>query len=155
MSPTNRRYTQVRDILDQGRAYHRQLTLYYQQLSGEAQRQRVKLLLDHLGSHERNMQEALARYIDGAPEEVLDTWVDWRHREEILGLCEPPPTLEMSVDKVIEAAMALDNCLLGFYKEVVESADAERVREVFRNLIEAEEMELRKLAQDSQQVWDF
>lgn len=155
MSPTNRRYTQVRDILDQGRAYHGQLTQYYQQLSGEAERQRLKLLLDHLGGHERNMQKVLAGYTDGGPEEVLNTWVDWRHREEILGLCQPPPTPEMSVDKVIEAAMALDNCLLDFYREVVESADSERVREVFRNLIDAEEMELRKLAQDSQQVRDF
>jgi len=74
-------------------------------------------------------------------------FVDCIYCDEILVTCEQTPiTPTMTVDGVIRVAMDVDNCLLRFYREVATNADSETVREVFRNLIDAEEGELRKLA---------
>jgi hypothetical protein len=150
------RLTQVRNTLDQVREFHRQLADYYAQLSDAATQQRLKLLLDHLASHETNLHDSMAAYAKDAPKQVMNTYVDCIYCDEIMATCEHTPiTPEMSVDGVIKVAMDVDSCLLRFYREVAENADSETVREVFRNLIDAEEGELRKLALDAMLAGDF
>ena len=150
------RLTQVRNTLDQVREFHGQLANYYTQLSDEAAQQRLKLLLDHLASHETHLQESMAAYEQDAPKKVMDTYVDCIYCDEILATCEQTPiTPEMSIEGVIQVAMDVDTCLLRFYREVAESADSVTVREVFGNLIDAEEAELRQLALDALLASDF
>lgn len=150
------RFAQVRSMLDQVREFHGQLAEYYGQLSDKSAQERLKLLLDHMSSHERNLQTSLSEYEEDAPRKVMDTYVDCIYCDEILATCEQTPIApEMSVDGVIRVAMDVDNCLLRFYREVAESADSETVREVFRNLIDGEEAELRKLAMDALLAGDF
>ena len=150
------RYAQIRDILDQVRDFHGQLADYYSGLSDKATKQRVKLLLDHMSSHERNLQQGLAAYEDDASRQVMDTWVDCSHREEILATCEQTPIApKTSVDSVTRVAMDVDRCLLRFYHDVAGNAESETVREVFRNLIDMEEAELRKLAFGALQAIDI
>jgi rubrerythrin len=134
-------------MLDQVADYHGQLANYYSQLSDDAAQQRVKMLLDYMASHEINLQESLAAYEEDASRQILNTYVDCKQCDDVLMTCQQMPIEpEMSVDGVIKAAMDVDRCLLRFYREVSENADPESVREVFRNLIEMEEAELRKLA---------
>ena len=150
------RLTQVRNMLDQVGEFHGQLAEYYSQLSDTAAQQRVKMLLDHLSSHEQHLQTSLAAYEEDASRQVMDTYVDCIYCDEILATCEQTPvTPEMSVDGVIRVAMDVDNCLLRFYREVAAKADSETVREVFRNLIELEEGELRKLAMNALWAMDM
>lgn len=150
------RLTQVRNTLDQVREFHGQLADYYTQLSDESAQQRLKLLLDHLASHETHLQESLAAYEKDAPQKVMNTFVDCIYCDEIMATCKQTPiTPDMSVDGVIQVAMDIDTCLLRFYREVAENADSVTVREVFGNLIDAEEAELRKLALDALLAGDF
>ena len=75
---------------------------------------------------------------------------------EILVTCEQTPIApETSVEGGIKVAMDVDNCLLRFYREVAEHADTEKVRDVFKNLIEMEEAELRRLALNALQATDY
>lgn len=137
-------------MLDQVREFHGQLAEYYSQLSDTVAQQRVKLLLDHMSSHERHLQAGLAAYEEAASQQVMNTYVDCIYCDEILATCEQTPiTPQMNVDGVIGVAMDVDNCLLRFYREVAANADSEAVRELFRNLIDAEEADLRKLALDA------
>jgi len=150
------RYTQIRNMLDQVRDFHGQLAEYYSQLSDKAVQQRVKLLLDHMSSHERNLQKGLTAYGDDASRQVMETWVACSHCEEILATCEQMPIApKMTVDSVTRVAMDVDRCLLRFYHEVAENAESETVREVFSNLIDMEEAELRTLAFGALQTMDF
>ena len=150
------RFTQVRNMLDQIRDFHGQLAEYYAQLSGETGQQRVKMLLDHMSGHERDLQSSLAAYEDGASRQVMDTWVDCSHCDEIIATCkETPIAPETSVDGVIGVAMDVDRCLLHFYREAAEKAETETVRDVFKNFIEMEEAELRKLALNALQAADM
>jgi rubrerythrin len=142
-------------MLDHVRDFHGRLAQYYSQLSDKAAQERVKLVLDHISSHEKNLQKGLGAYGDDASRQVMDTWADCRHCEEILKTCEQAPIVpEMTVDGVTRVAMDVDRCLLSFYREVAGNAESESVREVFRSLIDMEEAELRKLAFGASQAMD-
>ena len=150
------RYTQIRNTLDQVRDFHGQLAEYYSQLSEKAVQQRVKMLLDHISRHERNLQSSMAAYEEGASRQVMDPWVDCSHYEETIATREQTPIApDLSLDGVVKLAMDVDRCLLRFYREVAAKAETETVREVFRNLIDMEEAELRKLAFGALQAMDI
>jgi rubrerythrin len=142
-------------MLSQIRDFHEQLSRYYDQLSRESEQQRLKLLLEHMSKHERDLSEGLKAYEETAAQNVMDTYVDCQHCNEILETCQKTPiSPETSVDGVIKVAMDVDNCLLRFFREVADYAETERVRDVFRNLVEMEETELRDLALGALQVTD-
>lgn len=150
------RYAQVREMLDQVRDFHGQLAEYYHQLSESTDRQRVKLLLDHLSGHEQQLQDSLRSYEEDASEQVMNTWVDCKYCNEVLATCEQMPIgSETSVESVAQATMDIDRCLVRFYREVAEKVESEKVRDVFQNLVEMEENELRKLALSALQVGDM
>ena len=143
-------------MLDQIRDFHGQLAEYYAQLSDETGQQRVKMLLDHMSGHEQDLQSSLAAYEDGASRQVMDTWVDCSQCDEIIATCKQTPIApETSIDGVIGVAMDVDRCLLHFYREAAEKAETESVRDVFKNFIEMEEAELRKLALNALQAADM
>lgn len=54
------RYRHVRDMLDEVREFHGQLSDYYHKLSDSTEQRRVKLMLDHMSDHQRNLQDRLA-----------------------------------------------------------------------------------------------
>ena len=150
------RYSQVKNMLEQVRDFHGQLVQYYDRLSKEAEQQRVKMLLDHMSKHEQDLQDGLRAYEETATENVMDTYVDCEYCNEILATCRQTPIApETSVEGVIRVAMDVDNCLLRFFREVAEHAETERVRDVFKNLVEMEESELRKLATNALQAMDY
>jgi len=150
------RYSQVKNMLKQVRDFHGQLVQYYDRLSKEAEQQRVKMLLDHMSKHEKDLQEGLRAYEETATQNVMDTYIDCEYCNEILATCRQTPIEpETSIEGVIRVAMDVDNCLLRFFREVAEQAETERVRDVFRSLVEMEESELRKLATNALQAVDY
>ena len=150
------RYSQVKNMLEQVRDFHGQLVQYYDRLSKEAEQQRVKMLLEHMSKHEQDLQDGLRAYEETATQNVMDTYVDCEYCNEILATCRQTPIApETSVEGVIRVAMDVDNCLLRFFREVAEHAETERVRDVFKNLVEMEESELRKLATNALQAVDY
>ena len=149
------RYMQVKNMLDQIRDFHGQLAEYYNQVSNSAGQQRIKMLLDHMSKHEKDLQEGLRSYEETASQGTMDTYVDCEYCNEILVTCKQTPIApETSVEGVIKVAMDVDNCLMRFFREAAQQAETESVREVFRNLVEMEEAELRKLALNALQVAD-
>lgn len=150
------RYLQVKNMLDQVRDIHGQLVKYYDQLSKKTEQERVKMLLEHMSKHEQDLQEGLRAYEESAAPNIMDTFVDCEYCDAILVTCRHTPIApETSIEGVIRVAMDVDNCLLRFFREVAESAATEKVRDVFRNFVEMEEGELRKLAMNALQATDF
>ena len=150
------RYMQIREMLDRVRDFHEELGNYYHQLSESADRERVKLLLDHISQHKKRLHDGLAAYEKDAPEQVLNTWVDSEYCDRVLAVCERTfASKETDVEGVVKAAIDLDNSLIDFYREVVEHTQSEGVRDVFQNLIEMEEGDLRHLALSALQLRDI
>jgi hypothetical protein len=141
------RFQQISHMLAHVRALHGQLSQYYGQLSDKTAQGRIKLLVDYIASHEKHLEASLSAYEQDAPAGVLDTWVDCLYCDEILQKCgETPITPTMTVDGVTKVATKADECLIRFYHSVAESAESESVRAAFKNLVELESSELRRVA---------
>jgi rubrerythrin len=154
--PKSARYVQVRDLLEQAAQFHGRMAEFYHRLSDHAGKERVKLLLDYMSTHEKNLQNSLDDFDEEASEGVLDTWVDRDHCDRIIHACENlPAEPELSIDGVTRLAMRVDESLIRFYDELARKAEGEDVREVFRNLVAQEQAELRRLARDALMVGDF
>lgn len=150
------KYMQVKNMLDQIRDFHGQLAEYYNQVSNSAGQQRIKMLLDHMSKHEKDLQEGLRAYQESAPQGAMDTYVVCEYCNEILVTCKQMPIApETSIEGVIKVAMDVDNCLMRFFREAAQQAETETVREIFRNLVDMEEAELRRLALGALQVTDI
>lgn len=150
------RYTQVKNMLDHIRDFHGQLAEYYNQVSNSAGQERIKLLLDHMSKHEQDLQEGLRAYQEVASQGAMDAYVDCEYCSEILLSCKQTPIApQTSIEGVIKVAMDVDNCLMRFFREAAQQAETETVREIFRNLVEMEEAELRRLALNALHVTDI
>ena len=150
------RYMQVKNMLDHIRDFHGQLAEYYSQVSNSAGQERIKLLLDHMSKHEKDLQDGLRAYQEAAPRGAMDTYVDCEYCNEILVTCKQTPIApQTSIAGVTKVAMDVDNCLMRFFREAAQQAETETVRGIFRNLVEMEEAELRRLALGALQATDI
>jgi len=135
-------YKMTRDILDRARAFHDNISKHYHTLSAAAEKEKVKILLDYLSRHEKNLAKNLKEYEEEASMEILENW--FKFTPEIsIGECtenvEVPPS--MSIDDVISLALCYDDRLLDLYREAARISPSEEVREVFNNLLEMEKEE--------------
>ncbi len=140
----------VRDVLDQARAFHHDLSVYYRQLEGAAQQERVRILLGYLSRHEERLEEAMAEYEAGAGPQVLNSRYKYT---PLLDLAERTKDYvvdpEMSVEEVVRVALGFDDCLLAAFRRMAENAPSEEVRELFARLLALEESEEHHLARSA------
>jgi hypothetical protein len=131
----------TKDVLDHAREFHGHVSEYYRRLSEKNRKARVKMLLDYMIWHEKELEKALARYEEGVSEKVLNTWFQYPPPEGVLQVCMDMNFEEkenLTVDDVVDMALELDKCLIQLYEAMVERSEYEEVREVFKNLLEAE-----------------
>ena len=149
-------FPQVRDVLDYVRAFHQRLSDFYHQLSDEAEKPRVKMLLDYMSMHEKHLQEDLATYEESAPRKVMDTWCQGTPDRSILEAYEGIPFKpDMSLYEVVSLAFKVDDSLIEFFRGMVGCTACQEVREVFTNLLEAEEQEKHKLTKNVGELEDM
>lgn len=141
------RFQQVRDLLDHARLFHRDLSKFYKSLASNEESERVKLLLDYLGRHEKHLEESLSAYEDDAPTQVLNSWFQFTLDESTL---KTPESIQikphMTIADVIRMSLSLDDRLIKVYKNIAKTAEVPEVREVFENLLQMEEKEKHTLA---------
>jgi rubrerythrin len=135
----------VEEILDRVRAFHRQLGEHYAHLAEDAQDERVKFLLEYMGRHEANFNQALSKYEQGAARSLLQTWVQFGGEEVSDKVFHAPPIrADMTIEEMIEAALTLDRGLVEMYRELAEETSIEEVRNLFNDLTEMEEAKARR-----------
>jgi rubrerythrin len=152
----NHNFEQIKDVLDYSRQLHAQIRRYYDSLNAQTGQKRVKMLLDYLSRHEKHMEESLDQYEHEAKQGVLDVWLQYAPStkiEEKLKQCVVRPG--MAVDEIVKIALEFDDALVQLYKEVVREVDDEKVRAVFRNLIERENQEKLLLVRSAMQLDDM
>lgn len=150
------RFEQTRDVLEHTRHFHGKLARFYENLAENEAQERMRLLLEYFGRHERRLTQSLRRFEEQTASEILDTWLDFTHDEEVL--CFPKDLdihPQMSVDEVIGIAMQLDQCLIRLYRELAQQTDVPEVREVFQALLQMEEKERDHVAQQAERLNDL
>ncbi len=140
----------ARDIVDLARQFHGQVADLYERLSCQAEKTRVKLLLDYMCRHERHLEACLSQFETGVSERLLETWFQFMPGEvpaHVLSQVDLKP--DMSVDDVVNVAMQLDDCLIRIYRQASEECDSRELSDIFTNLLQMEEQEEIRLARDS------
>lgn len=148
---------QTRDILEHARQFHRQVSEFYDQLRSQAEKERLKMLLDYMIRHENNMVKALEDFERSAPKHLLGACfkVGLKFRPCCDVVRELNISSDMSVDEVIEMGLEFNDCLIEVYADRAENAPDERVRGVFQNLIGLAQKEKRLLSRDAQRLLDL
>ncbi len=142
----------TKDVIDHARDFHRQVSEFYDRLSVNTQKQRVKMLLEYMSRHESRLEKGLAEYEHEVSQKILNTWFQYPPPKDTIAIgidLSIEGKEDLSVDEVIELALKIDDCLVGLYKSMVECSEFDEVKEVFNNLLEMEKHEETKFVKDA------
>jgi rubrerythrin len=149
-------FQRTRDVIDHVRAFHAQVGELYRRLAEGADRERVRLLLNYMGRHEKHLEASLAAFEEQAASGLLDTWFQYDPEEETLArLTDVAVDPGMGVDDVIALAMRVDDGLIGLYEELAACALSADVKELFANLLELEKQEKSKAIRGALEMKDL
>lgn len=146
------RIEQVKDILEHTRRFHELISDYYQDLSKHTDKERLRIILDYLAEHERHLENALAEYEKCAAKEILNVWLPYspcqKHLVEFRLKLE---AYDISPKEIAEKIIALDDCVINMYKELLSQTDSSEVKDVLHSILDFEEQEKRIAVRDL--VW--
>lgn len=135
-------YQRTRDLLDQVRDFHRQLSRCYAERADIAKDERATMLLEYMSRHELHLEKCLAAYEARAADRILDTWFKFTPDVAKCKCFECVDlTPDMTINDIIQTAMWFDNCLIEFYNGMAERSVSQDVRELFNNLAQQEQEE--------------
>lgn len=133
-------YLQIRDILEHLKGYYRRLSNLYEEVSETTDDERIRLLLQYMGRHERNLSRAVARHERAGAEGVLNTWVQYEFDK---GIDEALQEAEMhpnpSVEEIIRFSRKIDQAFVDFYRQMAQYTDSPRIQELFESLLDLEQ----------------
>jgi hypothetical protein len=142
----------IADVLRRVEEFEKMLTDFYEKLSHQATREGVRLLADYMSRHRRRAHVALFK-------------LPVKRVEQIHRICHTPlqyephgvecryfKGIELSPDataaEVLDTAIKFDECLVKFYRQVVQQPVDQDVKQLFESLIqqeEGDEIELKKI----------
>lgn len=150
------RYQTVRDIIDHSKRLHHDLGEFYRSLEDKVQSDRVKMLLNYLARHEEHIEESLKKYTLDANQNLWDEWFQFGPDEKLTDLVsELKFAATHNLDEVVKMALAVDDYFIDLYKKLSINASSEKVRELFVNLVEMEELEKTRTVRSALELSDM
>ncbi|MDF1820022.1 MAG: hypothetical protein P1U64_00515 [Alcanivoracaceae bacterium] len=133
------------DVLDWTRAIHRNLANCLETCADDNDSERVRMLMDYLGGHERELARVLEQSKDDAEQKALHTWVyDYFENAPLKPRSITTESFEnRSTDEVLEAVMAFHEEIIKLYKYLQGRAEVPSTRSLIDNLLQLEEQETR------------
>ncbi|MBZ9558336.1 MULTISPECIES: hypothetical protein [unclassified Modicisalibacter] len=146
------------DVLDWTQRTHANLADCLAQCSRQTHRERLKMLLDYLVEHERQLSHALELARHDAMPSALNTWC-YEYFENAPARPERQCQAnfrDMDVDEVMAAVLAFHEQVTGLYRHLLDQdADVPSARELLENLLSLEEHEAMRLARDAGRMKDL
>jgi rubrerythrin len=147
---------QVGAILQKARAFHQELSRFYDSVQQQADKERVKLLLTYFSHHEKRVEESLRKFEETVAREVLDTWFKYStDMSEPCALESIQVSPGMTVDEAVAMATRFEDCLLRLYRGAAENAGTPEVREIFLGLVTLTERERNSQVEQGDAVRDL
>ena len=149
-------FQRTRDVLENVRLFHAQVSDFYQCLSGKAEKQRIKFLLDYMSRREKRFENYVAQYGTEASQGIMDTWFQYAANAK-LGADLKAFDLEsdMTVDQVINIALKMDERLFNLYDEMARSADSAKVKDFFSSLRDTVQQEKNEFVRSTRELEDL
>lgn len=146
------RTEQVKDILEHTRHFHELISDFYQNLSQNTDKERLKIILDYLSEHELHLEKAFAEYEKTASKKILNVWLPFSPCQERLTEFKVQiQSEEITIKEIIQKVIELDDCVINMYRDLVSQADNQDVKDVFYSILDFETHEKRVAMRDL--VW--
>jgi rubrerythrin len=141
--------TTVNDVVQQAKEFEKRLADLYKRISAKSTQEGARMLADYMSRHRQRINRALSRLSSGKVERILSTPLQYEPENTA---CRSFDNIDLSPDadakEIIDAAVAFDQCLVEFYRQVADQTVDQDVRELFENLIlweEDDEIQLKKM----------
>jgi rubrerythrin len=150
------RFEKARDAVKHAKSFHIQLCQFYEFLNNLENTQKVKLLLDYMIQHEKDLAESLDNYEKNTSSGVLDTWLQYANDESILKIPEKEALpSKSSIEDIIKLSMTFSDELIEVYAQVAEQVDDVKLKEIFTHLANMQSQEKRKLSMNVDRLMDL
>ncbi|HUG89753.1 MAG TPA: hypothetical protein VML55_02905 [Planctomycetaceae bacterium] len=148
-------YSQVRDIIDHVKAFHRKLQHAFEQLADETDDERARLLLELLEDYEDELKRVLARYASEEHSGVVETWIQYDPIDELrAALAESELAPGMPLERLVEQTLRLNQAIIEFYRQAADQVAAPRAQELFEALLTLEQSKNARYAQTALELVD-
>lgn len=150
------RFKKTREVLDHIRRLHEEVSARCEQVCGEAEQERIRILLNYIAERERNQARAVSELEGATADQVLDTWFQYTTDDAALdALLTASFEPNMAPDDIMHATMSIADHLLDMYRGMLEAADTDELRQVFQDLLDHEQKEKEKLVRNLQMFQDL
>lgn len=145
------------DLIDWTRAVHSRLADCLAHCSTHSEQARARMLLSYLADHEAKLERIVDGFKKRADSKALNTWVyDYvghppidPHRD-----CDAP-FASMTFDEICTAVFDLHEQVTGLYTYLLSRAEIPEARELIEALMDMEQHETMRLAQQSNRIRDM
>ena len=147
----------LRDVIEVSRLLHHRLGECLGRSAAETVPSRAKWLLRYLADHEIALEKMLIGVETAADPKAMDTWVyDYLRPEPIkLGRSCGAAYEDADCEEICTDVLDLHNQVMDMYRDLLVRADIPEIRELLGSLLEIEEHETLRLAQQTNLVRDY
>ncbi|TFH85210.1 ATPase [Billgrantia azerbaijanica] len=145
------------DLIEWTRALHAHLARCLKHCSSEQEEERAKWLLTYLADHEAVLENTIANFEKQADPKAMNTWLyDYLSYAPIQPhrSCSTPYA-EMSFDEICQEVFSLHDQVIDFYRYLEGRAEIPEARELVRDLLNLEQHEAMRLAQQTNRARDL
>ena len=145
------------DLIDWTRAMHQRLAECLAHCSTHSERALAKLLLTYLADHEATLEKIVDGFEQRADSKALNTWVyDYlEHKPIELHRSSNAPFAEMDFDEICKSMFDVHNQAIDLYRELHGRVDIPEAKELLQALLDMEEHETMRLAQQTNRMRDM
>jgi hypothetical protein len=145
-------FNQGREILQHSVDYLRHVNDQLDAAAGHEHPERVRMLLESYRIEQRNLLEAIERYLEDAPDRVLNSYSQYAVElpAELVGPEEPLNTLSLT-----QWLMTLNQHLVSMFTELAGSAQNDALRNRFATLSDQVQAHDRRLSKEYQRFEDL
>ncbi|SFH42997.1 hypothetical protein [Modicisalibacter xianhensis] len=147
----------IQDVLELTRQLHANLANMLGRASREAQQERLRMLLDYLSLHERELSRVVALSEDDAQAASIHTWcTDYFDKHPF-----DPEALEridyanMSTVGVMRSLLAIHDRIIDLYRYLATHAEVPSVEELLNSLLALEQHEAMRMVRDAEELEDL
>ena len=148
---------QFSDLIDWTRAMHHRLAECLAQCSTQTEQELAKFLLSYLADHEAELEKAIDGFEKRADTKALNTWVyDYLDNQPINpDVTDEANFAKMSFDEICAKVFEIHNKVIDLYRHLLAQAEIPEARELLQSLLDLEEHETMRLAQQTNRMRDM
>eukprot|EP00903_Cladosiphon_okamuranus_P002290 g2288.t1 len=147
----------ISDLIDWTRLMHRQLGERLTSGSALHEQELARMLLSYLADHEAALEKIIEGFEQRADIKALNTWVyDYLNHEQInLQRSTDVPFEKMTFNEICRSVFDVHNQAIDLYRDLLRRADIPEVKELLKSLLDIEEHETMRLAQQTGRMQDI